>query len=75
MQFWGSQSDAAYAVFENAYLQVDGELVVEGTADKPVILTPSDLFNYRSVAIENKGKVINPVCELMEFSIDHVQLQ
>ena len=45
VQFWGSQSDAAYAVFENAYLQVDGELIVEGTAEKPVTLTPSELFD------------------------------
>jgi hypothetical protein len=57
VQFWGSQSDAAYAVFENAYLQVDGGLVVEGAADNPVTLTPSELFDTRAVVIENNGFV------------------
>ena len=41
VQFWGSQPDDAYAVFENSYLQVEGTLDVEGTATAPVTLKPS----------------------------------
>ena len=33
LQFWGTQPDDTYAVFENTYLQVEGTLDVEGTVD------------------------------------------
>jgi subtilisin family serine protease len=57
VQFWGSQPDDAYAVFENSYLQVEGKLDVEGTATAPVTLKPSDLFSSRGVVIDNRGSV------------------
>ena len=57
LQFWGTQPDDTYAVFENTYLQVEGTLDVEGTVDQPVVLKPSDLFPDRGVVIDNRGSV------------------
>ncbi|GAA4885990.1 S8 family serine peptidase [Ferrimonas pelagia] len=55
VQFWGSQPDDVYAQFKNSYLQVDGSLIVEGTADAPVVLAPSTLFPDRMVVIRTSG--------------------
>ena len=55
LQFWGTQPDDAYAVFENSYLQVEGSLQVAGTETRPVVMKPSDLFDSRGVVIDNRG--------------------
>jgi subtilisin family serine protease len=57
LQFWGTQPDDTYAVFENTYLQVEGTLDVEGSIEKPAVFKPSDLFPNRSVVIDNRGTV------------------
>ena len=57
LQFWGTQPDDVYATFENTYLQVEGRLEVYGTANKPAVLKPSDLFSNRGVVIDNRGSV------------------
>ena len=44
-------------IFENSYLQVAGELLVEGDAQDPAVFKPSDLFPNRAVVIDNRGEV------------------
>ena len=55
MQFWSSLPDEAYTVFQQAYFQVEGNLIFEGTAENPVNLFPSALFPRRAVKIANKN--------------------
>lgn len=59
VQFWGSQADDTYPVFQNSYLQVEGNFTIAGSQEKPVSLFPSDLFPYRAVVLRYKenGKV------------------
>ncbi|OUS24580.1 hypothetical protein A9Q98_13565 [Thalassotalea sp. 42_200_T64] len=52
IQWWGSQPDDAYSVFQNAYLQVEGTLQIEGSVEQPVTLKPADLFPDRMVVIK-----------------------
>lgn len=54
VQWWGSQPDAAYAVFRNSYLQNEGTLEIAGIEQAPAILKPSDLFPSRGVVIDNR---------------------
>ena len=68
LQFWGTQPDDAYAVFENSYLQVEGSLDIEGTEFSPVTLKPSDLFDSRGVVIDNRGSVSISYANLMNLS-------
>ncbi|WP_353497656.1 S8 family serine peptidase [Vibrio sp. CB1-14] len=51
VQFWGSQPDDTYAQFRNAYLQVEGSLIAEGSVENPVVMAPSDLFPDRMVLL------------------------
>ena len=51
MQFWSSLSDETYAVWRPSFIQVDGELNFNGTADQPISLFPSTLYPHRSVNI------------------------
>ena len=39
------------------YLQVEGTLIIEGTAERPVTLSPSELFDDRAVVLNNKGSI------------------
>lgn len=55
IQFWGSQADDSYAVFQNAYLQVEGTFDVAGSVEKPVTLKPSNLFPDRMVVIRHNN--------------------
>jgi subtilisin family serine protease len=68
LQFWGTQPDDAYAVFENSYLQVEGSLDIEGTESSPVTLKPSDLFDNRGVVIDNRGSVSISYAKLSNLS-------
>ena len=54
IQFWSSLPDNAYSVFRSAYLQIEGVLDLEGTAEKPVSLFPSALFPTRGVGLLTK---------------------
>ena len=73
-QFWGTQPDDTYAVFENTYLQVEGTLDVEGTVDQPVVLKPSDLFPLRGVVIDNRGTVKVRHAELYNLSRQYYEV-
>lgn len=55
MQFWSSLPDETYTVWRPSYIQVEGSLDIEGSADKPVHLFPSELFPGRAVHIFSKG--------------------
>ncbi|EHQ56736.1 subtilisin-like serine protease [gamma proteobacterium HIMB55] len=68
LQFWGTQPDDTYAVFENPYLQVEGTLDVEGTVEKPAVFKPSDLFPDRAVVIDNRSIVRIRHAELYNLS-------
>ena len=57
LQFWGTQADDTYAIFENTYLQVEGVLDVHGSSDNPAVLKPSDLYSNRAVLIDNRGSI------------------
>ena len=58
LQFWGSLPDAAYTVFQNAYLQVEGGLDIIGEPGSPVIMKPSELHPHRAVVINPKDNSI-----------------
>lgn len=51
IQFWSSQPDEAYTIWRPSYIQVEGTLDIEGVANNPVHLFPSDLFPSRAVHI------------------------
>ena len=62
VQFWSSLPDDAYAVFQNAYIQVEGTLNVIGTAARPVRLAPSAIHPTRVVRFkspQNAGGIIH----------------
>ncbi len=44
IQFWSNEADDPYADSYIAYLQVRGRFLVEGTAENPVYIYPSDLM-------------------------------
>ena len=52
LQFWGTQPDDLYAVFEPSFMQIEGNLSLEGTESNPVTLKPSDLFPSRAVKLD-----------------------
>ena len=74
LQFWGTQPDDTYAVFENSYLQVEGLLSIEGTANANVTLKPSDLFPNRGVVIDNRGTVNVSHAKLYNLSRQHYEV-
>ena len=74
LQFWGTQPDDAYAVFENSYLQVEGSLQVAGTETSPVIMKPSDLFDNRGVVIDNRGTVSIQYANIANLSGQHYEV-
>jgi hypothetical protein len=52
LQFWGTQPDDLYAVFEASFMQIEGHLSLEGTESNPVTFKPSDLFPSRAVRLD-----------------------
>ena len=74
LQFWGTQPDDTYAVFENSYLQVEGVLSIEGTAGSNATLKPSDLFPNRGVVIDNRGTVNVSYAKLYNLSRQHYEV-
>ncbi|MDO6617637.1 S8 family serine peptidase [Shewanella sp. 6_MG-2023] len=72
VQFWGSQPDDAYAQFHNSYLQVEGSLIVEGSAEQPAVFKPSDLFPDRMVVLRTTDaqQVSFKYAELVNFYND-----
>ena len=74
LQFWGTQADDTYAVFENSYLQVEGVLKVEGSANSRPTLRPSGLFPTRGVVIDNRGSVTINHANLYNLSGQHYEV-
>lgn len=52
IQFWSSDTANPYATEQVAYLQVEGELIVNGTAEEPVEMFPSTLYPRREIRIQ-----------------------
>lgn len=51
IQFWSSEPEDPYAIQNMAYLEVRGEFIVNGTAEKPVEMFSSGLFPGYEVKI------------------------
>lgn len=51
IQFWSDDAKDPYATNYIAYLQVDGKFLVEGTAEEPVMIYPSQLMDHYKVDI------------------------
>jgi len=70
IQFWSSDPQKPYSVGVEPFLQVEGNLIVQGTFDEPVELFPSDLYPRRYVRVITQAngraaleyaQVMNPV--------------
>ena len=61
VQFWTADPGDPYAEPAQANLQVEGQLIVQGTAEEPVDLAPSVFYPGRAVSI---GEVANGRVEL-----------
>ena len=71
IEFWSLDPQSPYASQAKAYLQVEGTLLIEGTASEPVELFPNPLMLDRGVEIVPVGngwfefryaRVENPLC-------------
>lgn len=70
IQFWSADTNEPYTVTPYPFIQVEGKLIIQGTADKPASLFPSDFRKSHPVCIfeEQNGvvemeyfKILNPL--------------
>jgi hypothetical protein len=70
IQFWSSDPQKPYSVGVEPFLQVEGNLAVQGTLEEPVELFPSELYPRRYVCVSEQAngratfeyiRVMNPV--------------
>lgn len=59
VQFWSSQPGHIYASQLSPYVQVEGGLIVSGTAARPVSFFPSNLYPNHALIVFNKGGFIS----------------
>ena len=52
LQFWSSLPDETYTIWRNSYMQVEGNLAIQGTPESPVRLFPSTLYSTRGVGLK-----------------------
>lgn len=76
IQFWSDDANDPYADQYIAYLRVEGQFLVEGTAEKPVYLYPSELMSNYNVEITgaNNGYVSLKYADLTNFMEGSVSL-
>ena len=76
IQFWSDDANDPYADKYIAYLRVEGQFLVEGTAENPVYLYPSELMSNYNVDIGqvNNGYVSLTHADLTNFMEGSVSL-
>jgi alpha-tubulin suppressor-like RCC1 family protein len=72
IQFWSAIPESPYAEKPMAQLQVDGKLIIEGSAENPVEIFPSEIYWGHEVKIyeNNDGKIIMNYVEIVNPRID-----
>lgn len=75
IQFWGSEPEGPYENETAAYIEVEGEFLVNGTEEDPVEMFPSGAFQYYAVDIRGSSgctlhyaNIINPRLSIEEGS-------
>ncbi len=72
IQFWSTKPEDPYAETPIAYLRVDGRLFLNGTAENPVKIYPSGLFDNFEVKIfrQNSGQIYMNYTEVQNPKIN-----
>lgn len=63
IQWWATQSEGFYNIFKTAFLQVEGTFNAIGTAEKPIVLRPSD-WHIDYMVVINKADEMGGVEDL-----------
>lgn len=75
IQFWSDDSEDPYADQYIAYLQVAGNFIVNGTAEEPVNMFPSEMMGQYEVSLEEVSggtiellytNIVNPTLKISE---------